>query len=86
MKIAVFNGSPRKENTTAMVEAFRQGAEEAGHEVEVCILLDDAIEGLAFNKPLLKPEVRFHSMKFSAGFSLSKKRDNVGASGAFNER
>lgn len=47
---------------------------EAGHEVEVCILLDDAIEGLAFNKPLLKPEVRFHSMKFSAGFSLSKKR------------
>ena len=35
MKIAVLNGSPRKENTAAMVEAFRQGAEAAGHEVEV---------------------------------------------------
>ncbi len=35
MKIAILNGSPRKENTAAMVEAFRQGAESAGHEVEV---------------------------------------------------
>ncbi len=35
MKIAVFNGSPREENTQAMVEAFREGAESAGHEVEV---------------------------------------------------
>ena len=31
MKIAIFNGSPRKENTTAMVQAFRLGAESAGH-------------------------------------------------------
>lgn len=35
MKIAILNGSPRKENTAAMIEAFREGAEEAGHEVEV---------------------------------------------------
>ncbi len=35
MKIAIFNGSPRKENTFAMAEAFREGAEAAGHEVEV---------------------------------------------------
>ncbi len=35
MKIAILNGSPRKENTAAMVEAFKQGAEAAGHEVEV---------------------------------------------------
>ncbi len=34
MKIAIFNGSPRKENTYAMVQAFREGAESAGHEVE----------------------------------------------------
>ena len=34
MKIAVFQGSPRKENTAAMVQAFREGAEAAGHTVE----------------------------------------------------
>ena len=35
MKIAVFNGSPRKQNTSALVDAFVEGANEAGHDVEV---------------------------------------------------
>ncbi len=34
MKIAVLNGSPRKENTSAMVQAFCEGARAGGHEVE----------------------------------------------------
>lgn len=35
MKIAILNGSPRLENTAAMVNAFSEGAKEAGHEVEI---------------------------------------------------
>ena len=36
MNILVLMGSPRKNgNTAALVEAFRQGAEQAGHEVNV---------------------------------------------------
>ena len=34
MKIAILNGSPRTGNTAAMVNAFAEGAKEAGHEVE----------------------------------------------------
>lgn len=35
MKITVLNGSPREMNTAAMVNAFAEGAESAGHEVKV---------------------------------------------------
>ncbi|MBO6150807.1 MAG: flavodoxin family protein [Clostridium sp.] len=35
MKIAILNGSPRKENTAAMCEAFAEGAKAAGHEAEI---------------------------------------------------
>ena len=35
MKIAILNGSPRACNTAAMVNAFAEGAKEAGHEVEI---------------------------------------------------
>ena len=35
MKITILNGSPRKQNTDALVGAFVEGAEAAGHEVEV---------------------------------------------------
>lgn len=35
MKIAILNGSPKVGNTAAMVDAFAEGAKEAGHEVEI---------------------------------------------------
>ena len=35
MKILILNGSPRKQNTAAMVDAFKEGAESAGNEVRV---------------------------------------------------
>jgi len=35
MKIAILNGSPRNGNTAAMVNAFAEGAKEAGHAVEI---------------------------------------------------
>ena len=45
MKIAVFNGSPRKANTAAMVQAFCEGAQAAGHEVETYHVGKMKIEG-----------------------------------------
>lgn len=35
MKIAILQGSPKQDNTEAMAQAFREGAETAGHEVEI---------------------------------------------------
>ena len=35
MKVAILNGSPRIGNTAAMVNAFAEGAKEAGHEVDI---------------------------------------------------
>ncbi len=35
MKIAILNGSPKTGNTSAMINAFVEGAEAAGHETEV---------------------------------------------------
>lgn len=35
MRITILNGSPRAVNTAAMVKAFAEAAEAAGHEVEV---------------------------------------------------
>ena len=43
-----------------------------GHEVIICILLDDNIEHFSFNKQYLSETVKFHSFKFSNGFSLKK--------------
>ena len=35
MKVTVLVGSPRKKNTYAMAEAFKTGADNAGHETEI---------------------------------------------------
>ena len=48
-----------------------------GHEVEICMLLDDEVKSRTFNRVFLKPEVGFISMKLSPGFSLSKIRKVV---------
>ena len=43
-----------------------------GHNVIICMLLDDSNPASTFNKQFLHPYVKFHSMKFSRGFSLKK--------------
>lgn len=46
MKILVLNGSPRRDgNTTAMVNAFTEGAKEGGHEVNVIDVCQKKIGG-----------------------------------------
>ena len=46
MKILVLNGSPRPNGaTSAMAEAFAQGARQAGHEVDVVAVCQKKIAG-----------------------------------------
>lgn len=46
MKILVLNGSPRKNgNTAKLADAFRQGAEKAGHQIIVIDICDKDIRG-----------------------------------------
>ena len=43
-----------------------------GHDVTICMLLDDSIQKLSFNKQFIADNVNFHSLRFNSGFSLSK--------------
>lgn len=43
-----------------------------GHDVTICILLDDTDKKNVFNKQFIDDFVKFHSLKFDKGFSLSK--------------
>lgn len=45
-----------------------------GHEIILCMLRDDIDKKLIFNQQFLSEKVKFHSMKFSCGFSLNKTR------------
>lgn len=45
---------------------------DSGHEVILCMLLDDEVEKYVFNKKYLSSSVKFVSLKFSGGFSLRK--------------
>lgn len=45
-----------------------------GHNITLCMLLDDAPAGRTFNRQFLAPSVRFCSLHFKRGFSLSKVR------------
>ena len=49
MRILVLNGSPRpKGNTKQMVDSFRDGAESAGHKVDVVDICRKKIAGSLF--------------------------------------
>lgn len=46
MKILIINGSPRPAgNTAAMAAAFKEGAEEAGHQAEIISIVNKKIAG-----------------------------------------
>ena len=69
-KIIVLNGSPRKNgNTSALVKAFREGAESAGHSVTEFWLEGMKIKDIAqrrFVEPsTVKSQVRTLLQKFS---------------------
>ena len=48
---------------------------EMGHDVTVCMLLSDQNDSYVFNRQFLDSHVRFHSMGYLPGFSLSKVTD-----------
>ena len=48
---------------------------EMGHDVTVCMLLSDQNDNYVFNRQFLDSRVRFHSMGYLPGFSLSKVTD-----------
>ena len=75
MKIAVLNGSPRKENTYAMAEAFKEGAEAAGHEVEILNVAKMKIAGcLACEYCHTKGEGRCVQREYTASVSPQRRR------------
>lgn len=43
-----------------------------GHDVVICMLLSDENDNLIFNRRFLNKSVKFHSMRFSSGFSCRK--------------
>lgn len=43
-----------------------------GHDLTICILLDDSLETNVFNKQFIDKGVKFYSFKFKPGFSLGK--------------
>lgn len=45
-----------------------------GHDVTICMLLDDSVQKLSFNKQFIADNVKFHSLKFNSGFSGAKLR------------